>query len=345
MVLIGFYKLRERFLKAILNDTLSHAHILIGPDGIGKSLLAETVAREILGFGDRDSVDIIRVRPEKTIITVNQVREVVLEASLKPYEGQKKVIIFYEADRIGQEGQNALLKTIEEPMEGVFFFLLSENEMFMRDTIKSRCHLHKLMPMDAGEMKAFVEAFVPSHNAREEKRVQEETLKLSYGGKKGKVEPPRILQVNEQDKAHAISLSRGIPGRAEEILLSGGKDLGLEQVLALLLTLAHRKKQRSPEVYPVLSFVEILKETPLEAFFDDFIFGVHGVLKKKSLDEEVFMEASLQEKMDVISRELTFSVLEKYLEVFFDMRKYIQRGVNIHAETVLNSVLLRLAGV
>jgi DNA polymerase-3 subunit delta' len=94
LVLIGFFKLRERFLKAIKNDTLSHAHILAGPDGIGKSLLAETVAREILGFGNRDSLDIVRVRPEKSIITVNQVREVVLEASLQPYEGYKKVIIF-----------------------------------------------------------------------------------------------------------------------------------------------------------------------------------------------------------------------------------------------------------
>lgn len=343
--MIGFFKLRERFLKAIKNDTLSHAHILAGPDGIGKSLLAETIAREILGFGNRDSVDIVRIRPEKTIITVNQVREVVLEASLKPYEGYKKVIIFYEADRIGQEAQNALLKTIEEPMPGVFFFLLAENEMFMAETIRSRCHLHKLLPMDEAEMDAFLTEYIPAFNEREKKRVEEETLKMSLSGKKGQVNPMRSLSLTSEEKMKVISCARGIPGKAEEIILAGLKDEGLSDSFSLLSKLSERKKMRTPSYSEVLSLLEEMTDKNLENVFDDFIFAVNTILKKKSLDEEVLLLEPLKKQVESLSTELTFRTLEKYLEIFYELRKYIGLGVNINKETVLSSLLLRLAEV
>ncbi|WP_312712093.1 AAA family ATPase [Proteiniclasticum ruminis] len=343
--MIGFFKLRERFLKAIKNDTLSHAHILAGPDGIGKSLLAETVAREILGFGNRDSVDIVRVRPEKSIITVNQVREVVLEASLKPYEGYKKVIIFYEADRIGQEAQNALLKTIEEPMPGVFFFLLAENEMFMAETIRSRCHLHKLLPMDDAEMDAFLTEYIPSFNEKEKKRFEEESLKLSLSGKNGKVDPQRSLTLTEEEKKKVISCARGIPGKAEEIVLAGLRDEGLSQSFLLLRKLSDRKKMRTPSYHEVLAALETFKDMDLIQVFDDFIYAVNAILKKKSLDEEALLLDSLKGEVESLSTDLTFRTLEKYLEVFYELRKYIGLGVNINKETVLSSLLLKLAEV
>lgn len=343
--MIGFFKLRERFLKAIKNDTLSHAHILAGPDGIGKSLLAETIAREILGFGNRDSVDIVRVRPEKSIITVNQVREVVLEAALKPYEGFKKVILFYEADRIGQEAQNALLKTIEEPMPGVFFFLLAENEMFMTETIRSRCHLHKLLPMDDQEMYEFLTEYIPSFNERERKRFEEESLKLSLSGKKGTVEPQRSLSLTEEEKRKVISCTRGIPGKAEEIILSGLKDEGLSNCFLLLKKLSERKKMRTPTYHEVLGMMDVFSEKDLINIFDDFVYAVNAILKKKSLDDEVLLLDSLKADVESLSMDLTFRTLEKYLGIFYDLRKYIGLGVNINKETVLSSLLLRLAEV
>jgi len=343
--LIGFFKLRERFLKAIRNDTLSHAHIIVGPDGIGKSLLAETVAREILGFGDRDSVDIVRVRPEKTIITVNQVREVVIEAALRPYEGYKKVIIFYNANRIGQEAQNALLKTIEEPMEGIFFFLLAENEMFMTDTIKSRCHLHKLLPLDDMEMEAYLDQFVPSFNEKEEKRYTEEKIKNEISGKKAKTAPKIHLSMTQDEKKKIISAARGIPGKAEELLLGGMEDKSLTLSFRLLRELAEMKKKRKRVYYPVLELQDELSKMDLDRIFDDFTYAVNTVLKKKSLDEDFILLDDVREQTDFLARELTFNTLEKYLEIFYDMRKYITLGININKDTVTSSLLLRLTEV
>ncbi|MFH5837313.1 AAA family ATPase [Proteiniclasticum sp. C24MP] len=343
--MIGFFKLRERFLKAIKNDTLSHAHIIIGPDGIGKSLLVETLSREILGFGDRDSVDIVRVRPEKTIITVNQVREVVIEASLRPYEGYKKVIIFYEANKIGQEAQNALLKTIEEPMEGIYFFLLAENEMFMADTIKSRCHMHKLLPMDEMEMEAYVDQFVPSYNEKEEKRVEQEKLTSEFGGKKMKVAPAHKITLSEDEKRKVISASRGIPGKAERIILGGLKDESITVSFELLTKLAEVKRSRKRVYYPVLELGEKISQMELEVLFDDFTYAVKTVLKKKSLDEDSILLDEIKAQTEYLSRELTFNTLEKYLEIFFEMRKYISLGININKDTIVSSLLLRLMEV
>lgn len=343
--MIGFFKLRERFLKAIRNDTLSHAHIIVGPDGIGKSLLAETVAREILGFGDRDSVDIVRIRPEKTIITVNQVREVVIEAALRPYEGYKKVIIFYNANRIGQEAQNALLKTIEEPMEGIFFFLLAENEIFMTDTIKSRCHLHKLLPLDDMEMEAYLDQFVPSFNEKEELRYAEEKIKNEITGAKAKIAPKMHLSMSQEEKKKIISASRGIPGKGEELLLSGMEDKSLTLSFTLLRELAEMKKKRKRVYFPVLELLEEINKMDLDRIFDDFTYAVNTVLKKKSLDEDFILLDDVKEQTDFLARELTFNTLEKYLDIFYDMRKYITLGININKDTVTSSLLLRLTEV
>ena len=343
--MIGFFKLRERFLKAIRNNTLSHAHIVVGPDGIGKSAFVETIAREILGFGNRDSVDIVRIRPEKTIITVNQIREVVVEASLRPYEGYKKVIILYEANKMGQEAQNALLKTIEEPLDGVYFFLLAENDMFLTDTIKSRCHLHKLLPLDDAEMKQYAITFQENFNEQEVGRVRDEQLQKEASNSKNKIEPLRHIQLTMEDIEQVVSMSRGIPGKAEQIILNEMKDDTLNLTVSLLKSLAETKRSRSREHYKVLNLAGDLSSRDLSQVFDDFSYTVDCILKEKSLYEQPIKEVGLKEEIEYFSRELTFSTLEKYLDIFFEMRKYIMQGININKETIVSSLLLKLMEV
>jgi len=343
--LIGFYKLRERFLKAIRNNTLSHAHIIVGPDGIGKSALVESLAREILGFGNRNSVDIVRVRPEKTIITVNQIREVVVEAALRPYEGYKKVIILYEANKMGQEAQNALLKTIEEPLDGVFFFLLAENDMFLSDTIKSRCHLHKLLPLDKTEMEEYVQSFLVRFNEGEMRRNQEQKLQKEKSKARTKVEQERVLQLSQINIEQVISMARGIPGKAEEIILNDMLDEDLILMVGLLKSLAETKRSRNREHYKVLNFAGDISNQDLSQVFDDFSYTVDCILKEKALYEQPIKDASLKEDIEYLSREFTFNTLEKYLEIFFEMRKYIMQGININKETIVSSLLLKLTEV
>ena len=48
--MIGHNKVRDRFSKSVSKNALSHAHLIIGEDGIGKSLLADEFAYKILGI-------------------------------------------------------------------------------------------------------------------------------------------------------------------------------------------------------------------------------------------------------------------------------------------------------
>jgi DNA polymerase-3 subunit delta' len=71
-------------------------------------------------------------------IKMEEVRALLYEASLKPFEGRWKVFILEGAERLTPEAANALLKTLEEPPEHSVFLLLVENKAHLLETIQSR---------------------------------------------------------------------------------------------------------------------------------------------------------------------------------------------------------------
>ena len=145
---IGYRDLVMNFNKRCSNGTLSHAHLICGEDGIGKSVLALNLAKLILkGDLDREYVDIINYKTEKASFGVDDVRAIIEEVQKKPFEGDKKVIIIHEGNKLTVQAQNALLKTIEEPPLGVYIIILCESLELVLDTIKSRCEIFKLTPL------------------------------------------------------------------------------------------------------------------------------------------------------------------------------------------------------
>lgn len=151
--IIGHEHIKKYLGKTIELGTVSHAHIFVGEDGIGKSVLAKEMALKILGKAeDRDYADIINWKSDKASIGVDKIRELVVEINKKPYEKDKKVIIIYNAETMTSQAQNAFLKTIEEPPHGVIIFLLCENLELLLDTIKSRCQVHKLKKLSQKDM-------------------------------------------------------------------------------------------------------------------------------------------------------------------------------------------------
>lgn len=183
---IGFDRIIEGFNKRAYKNNLSHAHLIIGPEGIGKSLIAKKFAMSILGKTvDKDYVDIINYKPQKASFGVEEVRGIIEEVNKKPFEGDKKVIIIYQGSRLTKQAQNALLKTVEEPPKGVYIIILSESLELMLDTIKSRSQIYKLTPLNREEILRF------------------------------------INKIGEQDNEKtlvAISYAEGVPGRVLKIL-------------------------------------------------------------------------------------------------------------------------------
>jgi DNA polymerase-3 subunit delta' len=125
---------------------------------IGEGLHADV---RIVGVGGRGTRDEGRIPPppaprpssppevprSRTLIGIEQVRDVQREASLKPYEGSYRVFIFDGAERLSEEAANCLLKILEEPPEQVIMVLLASESSALLPTIVSRCQQLELRPL------------------------------------------------------------------------------------------------------------------------------------------------------------------------------------------------------
>jgi len=187
--IIGHKENINNMAYAIKEEKFAHAHLIIGEDGIGKSIIAKGIALEILGLKrEREHIDILewRIGKNKKSIGVNEIRELIKEISKRPFEGDKKVIIVHDGENLTPQAQNAFLKTIEEPPKGVFIIVLSDNLESILGTIQSRCQIHKLRKLNNSDMEKFI--------FREHGNI-----------------PLELLQM-------VLSFSEGIPGRAQRFL-------------------------------------------------------------------------------------------------------------------------------
>ncbi len=136
----------------------SHAYMISGPASSGKGLLAETFAmalqceegrgepclrckscRQALSGNQPDIRHVVR-DPKKTTVSVDNIREQVLnDVCIKPYSSRYKIYIIDEGQLMREQGQNALLKTLEEPPAYAVLLLLTTSADAFLPTIRSRC--------------------------------------------------------------------------------------------------------------------------------------------------------------------------------------------------------------
>ena len=144
-------ELRLFFEKARLG-VCSHAYIIDGADGVGKREFALEAARAMLCSEKNkpcgccknclmalsgNHPDIFVVGHEKTA-TIDEVRKLIVRASLKPNQAEKQVFIICNANKLREDSQNALLKLFEEPPATVAIFLLTESRSSLLPTVLSR---------------------------------------------------------------------------------------------------------------------------------------------------------------------------------------------------------------
>ncbi len=158
-------------MTVMLGDVIGHAQVLaqldrellgpansylfVGASGLGKATVAVRFARLLLcpdqGRHDEDCrscrrvksgnhPDLVMVEPEgKANLGVDTAREMIQQATMKPYEAERKVFVVEEADALTDQASNALLKTLEEPSPTTVFILVVESEDVLPATVASRC--------------------------------------------------------------------------------------------------------------------------------------------------------------------------------------------------------------
>ena len=211
---IGHESIKLQIEYSIRAGMVSHAHLIVGEDGIGKSFIAKALALKILGkTEDKQYADIdeYRVLKGKQSIGVDEIRDIIEEISKKPYESDKKVVILYEADSMTDQAQNAFLKTIEEPPNNVFIILICENLEAILDTIRSRCQIHKLYRLSNEDIVRFLKRDFPDLSAEESRT--------------------------------ALTFSDGIPGRAVKFI--NDEVLKATRNLMLDILISSQKKEKS----------------------------------------------------------------------------------------------------
>lgn len=182
--IIGHEKTIEFLKKAIESDKVYHAYIIDGEDYSGKSLIAGAFAMALQcekggpepcggchsckqAITDNQP-DIILLDHEKPgSIGVDDIRRLNNDIVIKPYSSRYKIYIIREAEKMTEQAQNALLKTIEEPPEYAVILLLTNNFGAFLPTITSRCVRIQLTPVpDKTLIKYLKTEGVPDYQAR-----------------------------------------------------------------------------------------------------------------------------------------------------------------------------------
>jgi DNA polymerase-3 subunit delta' len=152
---------------------------MVGPSHVGKMTLALNLAQALncqaaeppcglcdacqkIASGKHADIQIIGLNSAgnsteakpRTEIGIDQIREIQHSSSLPPFEGRYKVFIIDGAELLSSEAANCLLKTLEEPVGGVIFILLTTNDGILPATVVSRCQRLELRPLATSQVES-----------------------------------------------------------------------------------------------------------------------------------------------------------------------------------------------
>ena len=147
----------EILKKHLLSKRLAHAYLLVGPYTPIMQNIMMDFARSVhclkqcafercdcaicqkIVRGSYPDVHWIGQDTKAKSIKIEEIRNLISEASLKPFEGNAKIFLFPRAHRLTPDAANAFLKTLEEPAPSTTFVLQVESKSQVLDTLRSRC--------------------------------------------------------------------------------------------------------------------------------------------------------------------------------------------------------------
>lgn len=169
---LGHQETIKKMVESFEQGKPGQTYLFVGPSGIGKKLTAMGMAQALLcpqsrrGCGKCPSCFRISqgsheglktLEPSGAQIKMDQAREVIEFLSLKSITGHR-VVIIDQAQNLNPQAANSLLKTLEEPPEGTFFFLIAPSVAGLMATIRSRSRIVQFKPLTAEDLARKVKA-------------------------------------------------------------------------------------------------------------------------------------------------------------------------------------------
>lgn len=292
--IIGHEDIIKHLDNAVAGGKVSHAYIFNGEDGMGKKSLAMALSKVLQcqeqprpcnqcvsckQIETANHPDVIFVTHEKTSIGVDDIREQVnADIQIKPYKGPYKIYIIDKAEKLTQQAQNALLKTIEEPPEYALMILLVNNIDAMLGTILSRSVVLNLKPVEKMKVKEFLMTrhHVPDYLA--------ETAATFSGGNVGKAIKYALSGDFERLKGDVLHILKYIDQMELSELIKGVKTISenkssFEDTIDLMI-LWYRdvlmfKATNNPDMLLYKEDISLLKRQASHISYE----GLQGIIK------------------------------------------------------------------
>lgn len=309
--IIGHEQIISHLKRAIQLHKISHAYILNGPERSGKMMLAEAFATALLcedlehppcgicrschQAAGRNHPDILYLTHDKpNTISVDDIRKQInATVTIKPYspDSRYKVYIIDEAEKMNEQAQNALLKTIEEPPAYVVILLLTTNADSFLQTIRSRCVMLNLKAVSDDKI----------HHMLMQK-----------------------YQIVDYKADVCTAFAQGNVGRA--ILLAGSQDFNDLKDSTIRLV----RKITEIEIFDLMQEVKDIEEFQnMDDFFDLLMMWYRDVLIYKSTEEE--QNIIFKEQIHEIARQAensSYLGLNHILEGIAQTRRRLRANVN-----------------
>jgi DNA polymerase-3 subunit delta' len=149
---------------------MTHAWLMTGPPGSGRSNLAYAFAAALLcdnrGCAEcadcrlveaHTHPDLTVLTTERVIISIDEVRALVSGSQLSAAAGRYRVMVIEDADRMSERTSTVLLKALEEPPENTVWILCAPNEADLIPTVRSRVRSVRLRVPSIGDVAALLQ--------------------------------------------------------------------------------------------------------------------------------------------------------------------------------------------
>ncbi|MDA3732794.1 DNA polymerase III subunit delta' [Niameybacter massiliensis] len=316
--IIGHEDIKRYFNKAIKSEKVSHSYIFEGPEGVGKKSIAQAVAKSLLCQGEDkpcgkcracllleagNHPDLIYVEKDNKTTKIDTVREkLVKNMDVKPYQGPYKIIVVTEADTLTIEGQNAMLKTIEEPPSYGIVILITQNLAKLLPTIKSRCIHLRFSPLPYQDI---LEYLAPYQLSERQTEIYAQFAEGSIGIAKKLIEDERFLEDRKK-----------------------GVDLLLKLQKADLMNM-----------YDLVKVICDEKEF-ISSMLHFWLLWYRDLAVLKATGNENLYYLDYQFHLLDMSSKLTYNTIDKHIKLIKNAQTQINQ--NIYATFVIENLLLKL---
>lgn len=243
--LLGNARIKQNLSAAAAKNRFAHFYLISGPKGSGKRTLAGLLASALMceapsrpcgrcaacrKIAANTHPDLITVEdPDHKNVAVRIIREARESIFIRPNEGIRKIYLFPQ--EMGIEGQNALLKVLEEPPAYCVFIILSDNPEKLLPTVRSRCTELPLTAVEPDILRPWLAARCPS--------ASREALDAAI--RRGGGYPGQALQLLESGE--------NLPPEAEAFV----KSFAARDPLGLTMVLAPMEKWKRDQALPVFA--------------------------------------------------------------------------------------------